>query len=128
MSSFSKFGFLSIWVTFKALLSQKDIATSVAEDLLKQFAQEGELDLDPQSIMPQQQPTVDIVQNPPSNIHIAKEPTPVLAIGGPMARSATPRGRRAAIKGNSCFIASYFKKQSINNLIYLCCINYRGFK
>jgi hypothetical protein len=87
------------------LLSQKDIATSVAEDLLKQFAQVGELDLDPhtqaiaQSIMPPQQPTVDIVQNPPSNIHIAKEPTPVLAIGGPMARSATPRGRSAAIKG-----------------------------
>lgn len=77
----------------------------MAEDLLKQFAQEGELDLDAHtqaiahSIMPPQQPTVDLVQNPPSNIRIASEPTPTLAFGGPMGRSSAPRGRAAALKG-----------------------------
>ncbi len=87
----------------QALLSQKDIATSLAEDLLKQFAQEGELvDLE----QPNTQPTSTVApvtstgnsnttQNPPSNIRIAMEPTPVLAFGGPMGRS----GRAGGLKG-----------------------------
>ena len=49
--------------------------------------------------MPPQQPTVDRVQNPPSNIRIAPEPTPTLAFGGPKGRSSAPRGRAAALKG-----------------------------
>lgn len=91
---------------FKALLSQKDIAASLAEDLLKQFAQEGELDLEqPQPVVgptvtlpPTQPATTNLVHNPPSNIRIAKEPTPVLAIGGPMGRSSSPRNR-GGLKG-----------------------------
>ncbi|XP_032793407.2 lysine-specific demethylase 6A [Daphnia magna] len=89
----------------QALLSQKDIAATLAEDLLKQFAQEGELDLEqpqpvvaPTTSLPTSQPTTNLVHNPPSNIRIAKEPTPVLAIGGPMGRSSTPRNR-GALKG-----------------------------
>ena len=84
----------------QALLSQKDIATSLAEDLLKQFAQGAELDLDqsqPRSTPPA---PVDPVANPPSNIRIATEPTPVLAYGGPMGRpSGPPRGIAAGLKG-----------------------------
>jgi hypothetical protein len=87
------------------LLSQKDIAASLAEDLLKQFAQEGELDLEqpqpvvaPTATLPLTQPATNLVHNPPSNIRIAKDPTPVLAIGGPMGRSSTPRNR-GALKG-----------------------------
>lgn len=89
----------------KALLSQKDIAASLAEDLLKQFAQEGELDLEqpqpvvaPTATLPPTQPATNLVHNPPSNIRIAKEPTPVLAIGGPMGRSSSPRNR-GGLKG-----------------------------
>ena len=88
-------------------MSQKDIAASLAEDLLKQFAQEGELDLEqPQPVvaptLPAQsnQATTNLVHNPPSNIRIAKEPTPVLAIGGPMGRPSAPRNRDA-LKGTS---------------------------
>lgn len=87
----------------QALLSQKDIATSLAEDLLKQFAQEGELvDLEQPNVQPT--PTVapvtttgnsNTTQNPPSNIRIAMEPTPVLAFGGPMGRP----GRAGGLKG-----------------------------
>ena len=91
----------------QALLSQKDIATSLAEDLLKQFAQEGELDLEqPQTVATPtsvniQQPVsapptptaTSTPQNPPSNIRIATKPKPVLAFGGPMGRPSAPRGR-----------------------------------
>lgn len=88
-------------------MSQKDIAASLAEDLLKQFAQEGELDLEqpqptvaPSTSLPTQSapPTTNLVHNPPSNIRIATEPTPVLAIGGPMGRPSAPRARDA-LKG-----------------------------
>ena len=76
----------------KALLSQKDIATSLAEDLLKQFAQGAELDLDPTQASPSSDAMVaNVAQNPPSNIRIATEPTPVLAYGGPMGRPSLPR-------------------------------------
>ena len=87
----------------QALLSQKDIAASLAEDLLKQFAQEGELDLEqPQPVVAPTQPATNLIHNPPSNIRIAKEPTPVLAIGGPMGRSTTPRNR-GGLKGMLLF-------------------------
>lgn len=86
-------------------MSQKDIAASLAEDLLKQFAQEGELDLEqpqpavaPTPILPPNQANTNLVHNPPSNIRIATEPTPVLAIGGPMGRPSVPRNR-AGLKG-----------------------------
>jgi len=81
-------------------LSQKDIAASLAEDLLKQFAQGAELDLEqptptpPASLQPTPTPTnTDTISNPPSNIKIVSEPTSVLAIGGPMGRPPVPRGR-----------------------------------
>lgn len=89
------------------MLSQKDIAASLAEDLLKQFAQEGELDLEqpqpvvaPTTTLPTQsaEPTTTISHNPPSNIRIAMDPTPTLAIGGPMGRPSAPRNRNA-LKG-----------------------------
>ena len=90
----------------QALLSQKDIAASLAEDLLKQLAQDGELDLEqpqpivgPSAALPAPAQQTDIVQNPPSNIRIATEPTPVVAIGGPMGR-VSGRGRPPG-KGNN---------------------------
>lgn len=91
----------------QALLSQKDIAASLAEDLLKQLAQDGELDLEqpqpivgPSAALPAPAHQTDIVQNPPSNIRIATEPTPVVAIGGPMGRM--PGRGRPPGKGNRC--------------------------
>ena len=108
---------------YQALLSQKDIAASLAEDLLKQFAQGAELDLEqptptpPASLQPTPTPTnTDTISNPPSNIKIVTEPTSVLAIGGPMGRPPVPRGRPGKgilIAINTSFSLTHFHQSNV---------------